>query len=302
MGGEPGGRGTFLAGGHRRGGGRSQRSLRRRAAWPSWLLFGLTPVAVALVMTIGPAVSAGAAASSSPAPVASGSGVPGATSPAPAGSPLPTSSSAPPGSGAAIFAQNCAGCHGPQGQGLICPSLAAAGFPDLVESMVRDGGRLLPGLAMPPFRTSLTNAEIKAVAGYVSQELADPASHAAQVADGGEIFRLYCSGCHGAMGRGGALAKGKNAASFAGKPAAAALAAMIIGPLNMPVFTSTLDVTQQAAVARYVQVLVTPPSPGGNGLGFRGPVAEGFATLLGLLALIVFAIWLAWGKKGKSHA
>jgi ubiquinol-cytochrome c reductase cytochrome c subunit len=238
-----------------------------------------------------PSPSAAPILSSSPAPISSVTAPsPGAASPSPA--------AAPAGSGAAIFAQNCSACHGPRGQGLICPSLTAAGFPDLVADMVRRGGRLGPGLVMPPLQKTLSGAEISAVATYVSQELADPASRSANVADGGAIFRLYCSGCHGAIGRGGALARGKNAVTYAGRPAASALAAMIVGPLNMPVFTSTLSITQQAAVARYVQVLITPPSPGGNGLGFRGPVAEGFAMMLGLLALIVAAITLAWGKKG----
>ena len=76
---------------------------------------------------------------------------------------------------------------------------------------------------------------------------------------------------------------------------------MIIGRSNMPVFAgTTLDVRQQAAVALYVQTLQAPPSPGGWGLGFLGPVTEGLAAFFGLCALLVAAVWLAWGKGGAG--
>ena len=54
---------------------------------------------------------------------------------------------------------------------------------------------------------------------------------------------------------------------------------MIIGRSNMPDFAgTTLDVRQQAAVALYVELLQKPPSPGGWGLGYIGPVTEGLAA------------------------
>ena len=74
---------------------------------------------------------------------------------------------------------------------------------------------------------------------------------------------------------------------------------MIIGRSNMPVFAgTTLDVRQQAAVALYVETLEQPASPGGRGLGYVGPVAEGFASFVGLAVLLLIAGWLAWGKGG----
>ncbi len=61
---------------------------------------------------------------------------------------------------------------------------------------------------------------------------------------------------------------------------------MILGRGNMPNFAgTTFDVRQQASVALYVQLLQKPPSPGGWGLGYIGPVTEGLAgfAALGLL-------------------
>jgi mono/diheme cytochrome c family protein len=124
----------------------------------------------------------------------------------------------------------------------------------------------------------------------------------ATVPDGGVAYRLYCSGCHGATGRGGALVEGRNAPSFTGKPAANALAAVIRGPRNMPVFTGTLDVRQQTSVALYIQAtLVAPPTPGGFGLFFIGPVVEGIVSWVALVALIYIAVWLAWKKGGAAR-
>jgi quinol---cytochrome-c reductase cytochrome c subunit len=195
--------------------------------------------------------------------------------------------------GAAIFAANCSGCHGPLGRGgpeLIGPSLAAAGSASLVAAMVQQGG-----IRMPSFAEQLPESSIQTVARFVAERLSDPAARTADAATGGQLYRLYCAGCHSTTGRGGALTRGPNAPNIAQYPAAEALAAMILGRGNMPVFAgNTLDVGQQAAVGRYVQVLVDPPSPGGNGLGFLGPVPEGAAGAVGMLILIFVAVWLAW--------
>lgn len=212
-----------------------------------------------------------------------------------ASSPMPVSTY-PPGSGAAVFAENCSGCHGARGEGDVGPSLAPAGFADLVAPMVERGG-----IRMPAFGGRLSDADINAVAGYVAQELADPASHEAAVGPGGDLYRLYCAGCHSATGRGGALTRGNNAPDISQFPPAEALAAMILGPNNMPAFAgNTFTVRQQTAVALYVQVIVDPPSPGGNGLGYLGPVPEGAVGGAILLLLIMIAVWLAWRSRTEA--
>ena len=253
-----------------------------------------------LVLLAVAAVPALASTASSPVPplqatpagVASPAGS-GSFTPAATPAPLP-SSTYPPGSGARVYAENCAGCHGARGEGYVGPPLAAAGFASLVAPMVTQGG-----INMPPFAGVLSDQDVNAVAEYVAQELADPAARTAEVSPGGDLFRLYCSGCHSATGSGGAMAKGPNAPNIRRYPPAEALAAMILGRGNMPAFAgNTFDVRQQAAVALYVQVLAPqPPSPGGNGLSYLGPVTEGAAGGVALLLLILVAVWLAWRSK-----
>src|SRR5450759_5327376 len=105
---------------------------------------------------------------------------------------------------AEVFAENCSGCHGTRGEGGFGPPLAAAGFASLVAPMVEKGG-----IQMPSFGGQLSNAQIQGVAEYVAQTVADPEARTAVVADGGEIYRLYCAGCHSTTGRGGALTRGR---------------------------------------------------------------------------------------------
>jgi ubiquinol-cytochrome c reductase cytochrome c subunit len=265
---------SFVHSGQRRG-----RCLSRFRGRP--LLRTLAQLCVVLILLFVAAGPAGASPSPSPAPT------------------LETSASASPAvvattdPGAKVFAENCSGCHGTRGEGGFGPPLAPAGFASLVAPMVEEGGIL-----MPAFGDQLSDAQIQGVAGYVAAYIADPEARTAVVADGGEIYRLYCAGCHSTTGRGGALPRGRNAPDISQYPAAEALAAMILGRGNMPAFAgNTLDVRQQAAVGLYVGVLVDPPSPGGRGLGYLGPVTEGAVSAIALLILIFLAVWLAWKSR-----
>ncbi len=249
----------------------------------------LSALALLLTLLVLAAAAAGAPASPAPTPAAgSGSFTPAAT-------PRPLASTTyAPGTGGRVFAENCSGCHGARGEGYVGPPLAPAGFASLVSSMVEQGG-----VNMPPFGAQLSEHDIDAVAQFVSQEIADPASRTAAAPPGGDLFRLYCSGCHSSTGSGGAMPVGRNAPNIRRFPPAEALAAMILGPGNMPALAgNAFDVRQQTSIALYVQVLAPdPPSPGGAGLGYLGPVPEGAVGAVALLLLIVIAVWLAWRSR-----
>jgi cytochrome c6 len=68
--------------------------------------------------------------------------------------------------GAAIFASNCARCHGPDGQGSIGPQLAgkvAEKYPDVTDEIaVVTNGRK----GMPFFEGALSDAQIRQVVEY----------------------------------------------------------------------------------------------------------------------------------------
>jgi mono/diheme cytochrome c family protein len=68
--------------------------------------------------------------------------------------------------GKQLFTTNCAGCHGPEGEGAAGPRLAGTvvvEYPDVEDqaAVVRDGRGL-----MPSFRNTLTPAQIDDVVAY----------------------------------------------------------------------------------------------------------------------------------------
>ena len=260
---------------------------------PRFARLAALPVVAAVALAIVlPGVVKAATSSPTPTSAASAAGLAASPAAAPRRPRRPPAiAGAGPGSGAAIYAANCSGCHGDHGQGLIGPSQQADAFPSLVAGMVERGG-----ISMPAFR-QFSAAQVAAVSNFVATQIADPAARTATIAEGGRLFRLYCSGCHSSTGRGGALSQGRNAPSLADYPAAEALAAMILGRGNMPNFAgTTFTVRQQASVALYVQLLQAPPSPGGWGLGYIGPVTEGLACFAALGLIVLLTVWLAWGK------
>ena len=115
-------------------------------------------LAVLLVVLAVPAATAPAAASPTPSPSGAcrsfgrGGSPPGSGSFTPAPTPVPRRRHVPAGSGGRVYAENCSGCHGAQGEGLVGPPLAAAGFASLVGPMVTQGG-----ISMPPFEGVLSD-------------------------------------------------------------------------------------------------------------------------------------------------
>ena len=76
--------------------------------------------------------------------------------------------------GAAVYAQRCAGCHGPNGEGSFGPKLnggrVVERFPDPAdEILVVETG---PG-GMPAFKGTLTDEEIEAVVRFTREDLAE---------------------------------------------------------------------------------------------------------------------------------
>jgi cytochrome c oxidase cbb3-type subunit 3 len=112
--------------------------------------------------------------------------------------------------GARLYVQNCAACHGEDGNGgigvpLALPSFQTVVSDDYLRSTIRHGR---PGRVMPAF-TALSDDEIAAVvkhvrtwnkgaaATYGSTPIKGDAVH------GKTLFANYCSACHGAGGEGG---------------------------------------------------------------------------------------------------
>ena len=153
-----------------------------------------------------------------------------------------------------------------------------------------------------------TPAEAAAIAAYIQTLGGGPESPEkadldemmanADLADGGALFRVNCSSCHGFGTGGGALSSGKFAPSLEGVPAMEIYQAMLTGPQNMPVFgDNQLTPDEKAAVIAYIEYVNSDQSQGGWGLGRFGPSTEALAIfLVGIASLAVATLWIA----GKS--
>ena len=205
--------------------------------------------------------------------------------------------------GAALFAQNCAACHGPAAEGTsIAPNLIGVG-PATVDFWVSTGRMPATSTAQveatrkPP---RLNKKQALEVAAFVNS--LDPAVpfipyvnlKGASLSKGASLFALNCAACHTITGAGDALAFDTFAPSLRAASAQQVAEAIRTGPANMPRFTGNLSDAQVRDVVAYVTKKIQHPSdPGGAGLGGIGPVAEGFvALLIGVGGLVLIAFWI----------
>ncbi|HTW63566.1 MAG TPA: c-type cytochrome [Bryobacteraceae bacterium] len=203
--------------------------------------------------------------------------------------------------GQALFLQRCAKCHGEKGEGIsalinvLGPSLQAEHDPGMVMAAMEVG----PG-HMPSFVYALSVADMRAVADYVTQRLAVIPLTGGNLSEGGELFRANCAPCHRTAVRGGALAfTGVNAPALTEKSAAIIAGAIRWGPGPMPAFpASVLNDRQLASVVQYVRFVQHPPNPGGNPIGYFGPVAEGLAGWVAVFFLVGVVMWIERGGVG----
>jgi cytochrome c oxidase cbb3-type subunit 3 len=119
--------------------------------------------------------------------------------------------SAAPTSGAQLYHQTCAVCHGEHGDGgvgvpLNLPDFLAVASDDYFRTTIREGR---PGRVMPAF-PNMSSADVDAIVGYLRSLSAEPAPTYSDkplrgdVARGGELFASHCVACHGEQGQGGA--------------------------------------------------------------------------------------------------
>lgn len=122
------------------------------------------------------------------------------------------------------------------------------------------------------------------------------AIHPADLAEGGQLFRLQCAACHAWAGDGGALVRRQAPTLHESTPTQIA-EAIRVGPGVMPAFgDAALTDEQLASVVAYVRYLDHPRDRGGQPLWHLGPFAEGAVALVALAGLLLFVRWI--GERG----
>jgi ubiquinol-cytochrome c reductase cytochrome c subunit len=249
------------------------------------------------------------------ATAATGLDMPAASSPVPGPSP----------DARAIFLRDCAACHGADGRGTVRgPDLAGVGrgFADyelttgrmpLLGLPAQDPNhtkvlRQIPGVAFmasPPVLPTRRAAPayppdvIAALDDYVGSfgiggpDIPNVELVGADLARGGEIFRLDCAACHQWAGEGGALLNRVAPDLHRATPVQIA-EAVRSGPGQMPAFgPSAISVSDLNNLLAYVRYLDHPRDRGGNGLWHLGPFAEGaIALILGVGVLLLVTGWI----------
>jgi len=216
--------------------------------------------------------------------------------------------------GKALFDNSCISCHGRNAEGVEGrgPSLIGVGSAS-VEFQVGTGRMPMTrqeaqAAKKPP---QFDKAQVKQMGQYIQElgggpqvpsgELTTSLEENPEVlSNGGALFRLNCTSCHGFGGAGGALSSGKYAPSLHSATEEEIYSAMLTGPQNMPVFgDNELTPEQKREIISYVKMqLQEDKDPGGLfNLGRYGPVTEGLAIfIIGITILVFAALWIA----GKS--
>lgn len=225
----------------------------------------------------------------------------------------------------AVYLRDCATCHGADARGTsVAPSLQGVGRA-AVDFWVSTGrmplvlntrparspqGRAPAGQYLadpnavvrrhPPWYPPPT---IRALVDYVASiapggpDTPSVDLTHADLAAGGEVYRLQCAACHAWSGVGGALYQ-RAAPSLAPATPTQIAEAVRIGPGQMPRFGSAaVPPGQLDDLVGYVEYLDRPTNRGGAPLWYLGPVAEGaVAIVLGLGLLLGLIRWI--GTRG----
>jgi quinol---cytochrome-c reductase cytochrome c subunit len=197
-----------------------------------------------------------------------------------------------------VYLADCAVCHGADGRGTAAgPSLIGVGAAS-VDYWVSTGRMPLPlghkGLRIPRQKPKYPPAEEAALVQYVAAltgggpPIPQVSLSDANVAAGGQLYRLNCAACHAWAGTGGALVAREAPSLHKATPTQIA-EAIRIGPDPMPAFgNAALNDAQVNDVVAYVRALDHPNDRGGIPLGHAGPLAEGaVGIIIGLGALLV---------------
>ena len=206
--------------------------------------------------------------------------------------------------GKQLYLQGCSSCHGLEAQGTETgPTLIGVGAA-AVDFQVGTGRMPMaaPGAQAPARTPQFTDEQTAAMAAYIASLAPGPAIPTAEqvdyadadVAMGGELFRINCAQCHQAAGQGGALTQGKYAPNLSNATPTQIYEAMLTGPQNMPVYgDSQLQPQDKKDIIAFVSNLQKAPSPGGLDLGRLGPVTEGLFLWTAVFAvLIAAAVWI----------
>lgn len=204
--------------------------------------------------------------------------------------------------GAELYAQSCASCHGVDGGGTANgPPLAGVGGAS-VDFQLTTGRMPMAEPGTQPSRgpPAFSEREIGALVEFVSAlgpggvDIPEVMPQEGDLQRGRRVYAANCLACHGAGGQGASVGGGQVAPSLFEATPLQVAEAVRVGPGAMPPFGEEQIASRDLdSLARYVGFLDRYRPPGGLQSGRVGPVIEGFiAWLIGLGSLVLLMRWI----------
>jgi ubiquinol-cytochrome c reductase cytochrome c subunit len=228
---------------------------------------------------------------------------------------LPAAAAAKDRRGAALYAANCASCHGLNGQGVPSATPGVNGVdgqgPPLrgvgaraADFYLRTGYMPLANAHDQPSRKHVvfTEPEIRALVRYVASLGTGPpvpTPHPGSVSAGLRLFTDHCAGCHQAVAQGGYVT-GARVPPLTDATDRQIAEAVRVGPYLMPRFsTKAITPAQLNDIVAYVGYARHPDDRGGWAIGHLGPWPEGAVTWL-LAAAALLGICTLLGRRLRT--
>lgn len=206
--------------------------------------------------------------------------------------------------GRQIYQNSCITCHGAnlegvrgQGPSLIGVGSAAVYFQVSTGKMPAPYQGSYEPNKPPKYNEQQTDelgAYVESVGGGPETPQGNLRAGTDTLGEGGQLFRLNCSSCHGVTGKGAPLAAGASAPSLNDATDKQIYTAMQSGPYQMPVFgDNEITPQQKREIVTYIQTLKASADPGGNGIDRVGPVSEAVVIwVAGVGALVIAILWI----------
>jgi ubiquinol-cytochrome c reductase cytochrome c subunit len=220
-------------------------------------------------------------------------------------------------SGRALYAGECASCHGSNGEGVqaLAPGRGAGGITGLgppldgvgalaADFYLRTGYMPLDDPFEQPRRrrSPFSDAQIEALVAYVASfggpPIPQPNPGRGDLSDGLRLFTEHCAGCHQVVAEGG-ISTGAVAPPLEDATPVQVAEAVRIGPYLMPRFgEEQLDAEELDSIVAYVEYAKNPQDEGGWSLGHLGPIPEGVVAWL-VAAAVLVSVAMVIGSRAK---
>jgi ubiquinol-cytochrome c reductase cytochrome c subunit len=206
--------------------------------------------------------------------------------------------------GRQLYQVSCITCHGANLQGVKNRGVSLLGVGGAAVYFQVSTGRMpATGQGSEQYRKTakFTEQQTRELAAYVQSMGGGPNIPAGQIrgtdadiAEGGNLFRVNCASCHGTTFKGAPLSAGKSAPSLNDATDMQIYTAMLTGPESMPVFSDNeITPDQKRAIVSYIQTIKASDDPGGAGIDRIGPVSEAIVIwVAGVGAIMVAILWI----------